>query len=180
MKQEKTMSEKARTRLTCFVEGFVAALSTQEILDKARLDELVNMMSLHFHINTNENIDEKEISVICKEAYKERRSYIKFYIDTLFRDDNKEMQFMQLIMDTVPGADIVPLVRNGMYSLDKNPYLTEKELRTIADKLIEVLPQQTFTLDRMRINPYTKAKIGEFRIRYDSHKMKVYNEEFVW
>ena len=180
MEQKSVISEDERLRLKCFVEGFVAALSTQEILDKSRLDELVNMMSLHLYINTNYSIDEKEIEVICKNTYKERRKYIKFYIDTYYRDNDEETQFMQLVRDTVSGADIVPLVRPGMYSLSKNPYLTEEDLRTIANRLVEVFPHHTFMLDRMRINPYTKAKIGEFRIIYNTHEIKVYEEEFVW
>ena len=49
MEQDKKLSESTYLRLKCFVEGFVAALSTQEILDKLRLDELVNMLTLHYH-----------------------------------------------------------------------------------------------------------------------------------
>lgn len=180
MEQEKKLSESTYLRLKCFVEGFVAALSTQEILDKARLDELVNMLILHYHMHKNETVDKELIRVVCEKAYKERRNHIRFYIDTLYRDDNEEIQFMQLVRDTVPGADIVPLVRTGLYSLGKKPYLTEEDLHVIADKLIEVFPQHAFFIDRMRINPYTKAKIGEFRISYDTHQVKVYDEEFNW
>ncbi|MBO5320012.1 MAG: hypothetical protein J6B01_09445 [Ruminococcus sp.] len=180
MDQEKKLSEENYVRLKCFDDGFAAALSTQEILDKARLDELVNMLSMHFCINTNENVDEKLIRVVCKKAYKERRNHIRFYIDTLYRDENEEMQFMQLVRDTVPGADIAPLVRTGMYAIGKKPYLTEADLHAIAGKLIEVFPQHAFFVDRMRINQYTKAKIGEFRISYDTRKTEVYNEEFIW
>ena len=180
MEQEKKLSESTYLRLKCFVEGFVAALSTQEILDKSRLDELVKILSTHFYLDRDEMIDDKLILVICKKAYKERRNHIRFYIDTCFRDENEEMQFMQLVRDTVPGADIVPLVRTGLYILDKKPYLTVKDLHAIADKLIEVFPQHAFFVDRMRINPYTKAKIGEYRISYDTHNVKVYDEEFIW
>ncbi len=180
MDQEKKLSESTYLRLKCFVEGFVAALSTQEILDKLRLDELVKILSTHFYLDRDEMIDDKLILVICKKAYKEKRNHIRFYIDTLYRDDNEEMHFMQLVRDTVPGTDIVPLVRTGLYSLGKKPYLTEEDLRAIADKLIEVFPQHAFFVDRMRINPYTKAKIGEYRISYDTHQVKVYDEEFIW
>ena len=51
MEQEKKLSESTYLRLKCFVEGFVAALSTQEILDKSRLDELVKILVIHFHLN---------------------------------------------------------------------------------------------------------------------------------
>ena len=180
MDQDKKLSEENYVRLKCFVEGFAVALSTQEILDKARLDELVDMLSTHFYLDRDESIDDKTIRVICKKAYKERGNHIRFYIDTLYRDDNEEMQFMQLVRDTVAGADIVPLVRTGMYAIGKKPYLTEADLHAIADKLIEVFPQHAFFIDRMRINQHTKAKIVEFRISYDTRKTEVYNEEFIW
>lgn len=180
MNQEKTMSEINRLKLECFVDGFVAALSTQEILDKARLEELVDMLSMHSYLDIHKNVDEKEIRAVCEDAYNERRNHIKFYIDTRYQDDNEELQFMQLVRDTVPGTDIFPLVQTGMYAIDKNPYLTEADLHAIADKLIEVFPKHAFFVDRMRINPYTTAKIGEFRLRYDTHQMKVYDEEFIW
>ena len=180
MDQENTMSDKNKLRVRCFADGFVAALSTKEILDKARLDELVNMLSMHFRLNKDEKVDEKNIRAECEEAYQERRNHIRFYIDTGYPDANEEMRFMQLVRDTVPGADIVPLVRTGMYEISKEPYLTEADLHAIADKLVEVFPQHAFFVDRMRINQYTKAKTGELRISYDTSKVEVYDEEFIW
>lgn len=180
MEQENKLSETSVLRMKCFVEGFAAALSTQEILDNARQNELINMLTFQFALNTNESIDEETVRVICTKAYKERKNLVKFYIDICFRNENEETTFMQLIRDTVPGTDIVPLVKAGLYNLSKSPYPTEEDYHTIADKLIEVFPQHSFFLDRMRYDPYTKAKIGEFRISYDTHYKKVYNEEFVW
>lgn len=180
MDKENTISEKQRLRLKYFVEGFVAALSTQEILDKARFDELENMLTLLYHMHSDKSVEIETIRTVCEKAYQDRRNHIKFYIDTNLHDDNEEIQFMQLVRDTVPGADIAPLIRTGMYVLSKKPYLTETDLHAIADKLIEVFPQHAFFVDRMWINQYTKAKIGEFRISYDTRQVKVYDEEFIW
>ena len=59
-------------------------------------------------------------------------------------------------------------------------HLTDDDLHVIASKLVEVFPTHPFFLDRIRYDPFTTAKIGELRIAYDTHEMKVRNEEFIW
>ena len=95
MDKENTISEKQRLRLKYFVEGFVAALSTQEILDKARFDELENMLTLFYHMHSDKSVEIETIRTVCEKAYQDRRNHIKFYIDTNLHDDNEEIQFMQ-------------------------------------------------------------------------------------
>ena len=95
-------------------------------------------------------------------------------------NEDDEKKLLKTVVEAVPGANIVPLVMIDLYSLYKDPYLTDDDLHVIARKLVEVFPTHPFFLDRIRYDPFTTAKIGELRIAYDTHEMKVRNEEFIW
>ena len=174
MGQNNQLTERMKNWIEDFAEGFVASLSTQEVLDGARFDELVDMMTFYCHDS------EALIRESCEEAYQYRRNCIHFYLDIHMPNEDDEKKLLKTVVEAVPGANIVPLVMIDLYSLYKDPHLTDDDLHVIARKLVEVFPTHPFFLDRIRYDPFTTAKIGELRIAYDTHEMKVRNEEFIW
>ena len=174
MEQNNQLTERMKNWIEDFAEGFVASLSTQEVLDGARFDELVDMMTFYCHDS------EAVIRESCEEAYHYRRNCIHFYLDIHMPNEDDEKKLVETVAETVSGANIVPLVRIDLYALGKDPYLTDDDLLAIAQKLTEVFSTHSFILDRMRYDPYRKSKTGELRIIYDTREMKVRNEEFVW
>ncbi|MBP0977829.1 MAG: hypothetical protein J6P89_06630 [Oscillospiraceae bacterium] len=174
MGQNNQLTKRMRNWIEDFAEGFVASLSTQEVLDRSRFDELVYMMTTDCHVS------EDIIKQYCEEAYQCRQNCIHFYLDIHMSDENDEKKLLETVAEAVPGVNIVPLVMIDLYSLYKDPYLTDDDLHVIARKLVEVFPTHPFFLDRIRYDPFTTAKIGELRIAYDTHEMKVRNEEFIW
>ena len=174
MEQNNQLTERMKNWIEDFAEGFVASLSTQEVLDRARFDELVDIMT--FQCNDSEAV----IKECCDEAYHYRQNCIHFYLDIHMPNEDDEKKLVETVAETVPGANIVPLVMIDLYALCKDPYLTDDDLHAIAQKLTEVFPTHSFILDRMRYDLYRKSKIGELRIIYDTREIKVRNEEFVW